>query len=126
MKWKGGNILLYVRESILAKFIDCDFPASASFYIEINLHKKWLLNCSYCPQKNNVCNHVDVITKTLDMYYGKYKNVFLSDFNGRTEETRIEYFCKSCNLNSLKDQPSCFKNSKKPSCIDLILTSKPK
>ena len=60
------------------------------------------------------------------MYYGKCKNVFLGDFNGRTEETRIEYFCKSCHLNSLKDQPSCFKNSKKPSCIDLILTSKPK
>ena len=69
---------------------------------------------------------MDVFTKTLDMYYGKYKNVFLGDSNGRTEETRIEYLCKSCNLNSLKDQLSCFKNFKRPSCIDLILTSKPK
>lgn len=69
---------------------------------------------------------MDVFTKTLDMYYGKYKNVFLGDSTGRTEETGIEYFCKSCNLSSLKDQLSCFKNSKRPSCIDLILTSKPK
>ena len=69
---------------------------------------------------------MDVITKTLDMHYAKYKNVFLGDFNERTEEAPMESFCKSCSLNSLKEQPSCFKNSRKPSCFDLILTSKPK
>ena len=37
-----------------------------------------------------------------------------------------ESFCESYNLTSLIKQPTCFKNLKKPSCIDLILTSKPK
>ena len=34
-------------------------------------------------------------------------------------------FCNSYNLNSLIKQPTCFKNPKNPSCIDLILTDKP-
>ena len=36
----GGGILLYVREDIPAKVIDCDFPTSESLFVEINLHKK--------------------------------------------------------------------------------------
>ena len=65
----GGGILLYVREDIPAKVIHCDFPTSESFYVEISLHmKKWPLNFSYNPRKNNIRNHLDGITKTLDTY----------------------------------------------------------
>ena len=35
-------------------------------------------------------------------------------------------FCKSYNLISIIKQPTCFKNPEKPSCIDLILTNRPK
>ena len=35
-------------------------------------------------------------------------------------------FCNSYNLNSLIKQPTCFKNPENPSCIDLILTNKPR
>ena len=35
-------------------------------------------------------------------------------------------FCESYNLTNLIKQPTCFKNLKKHSCIDLILTNKPK
>ena len=61
------------------------------------------------------------------MYYGNYKNVaFLGDFNAGIEETTMKSFCESYNLTSLIKQPTCFKNPEKPSCIDLILTSRPK
>ena len=74
----GGGILLYVSGYIPAKIIHCDFPTSQSFYVETSLHKKkWLLNCSYNLHKNNICNHLDVITKTLDTYYSKYVLFFL-------------------------------------------------
>ena len=35
-------------------------------------------------------------------------------------------FCNSYSLNSLIKQPICFKNTESPSCIDLILTNKPR
>ena len=121
----GDGILFYVCEDIPAKVIHCDFPTFESFYVETNLHKKkWPLNCSYSPHKNTICNHLDVIIKTLDTYYGKYENfVFLGNFN---EETPMKSFCKSYNLTSLIKQRTCFKNPEKHSSIDLILTNKPK
>ena len=123
----GGGILLYVREDIPAKVIDCDFPHAESCFVEINLHKKkWLINCSYNPHKNNIGSHLNVITKALDTYYGKYENVvFLGEFNAGIEETTMKYFCESYNLTNLIKQPTCFKNLEKPSCIDL-LTNRPK
>ena len=78
----GGGIFLYVREDIPLKVIHCDFPTSKMLFVEINLHKyKWLINYSYNPHKNSVGSHLNVITKTLDTYYGKCENiVFLGDF----------------------------------------------
>ena len=121
--------LLYVRgEDIPAKVIHCDFPTSESIFVEINLlKKKCLINFSYNPHKNNIGSHLNVITKALDMYYGKYENVvFLGDFNAGIEETTMKSFCESYNLTNLIKQPTCFKNPKKPSCTGLILTSRPK
>ena len=102
----GGGIFLYVRVDIPAKVIHCDFPTSKSFFVEINLHKKkWLINCSYNPHKNNTGSHLNVITKTLDTYYGKYENVvFLGDFNAEVEETTMKSFCESYNLTNLIKQ----------------------
>ena len=124
----GGGLLLYVREDIPAKVLHSDFPAAESFYAEIILHKKrWLINCSYNPHKNNICRHLEVVTKTLDSYYSKYENViFLGDFNAGVLETPMTSFCESYNLKSIIKQPTCFKNPEKPSCIDLILTNRPK
>ena len=112
---------------IPAKVIHCDFPTSESFFAEISLHKeKWLLNCSYNLQKNNICNYLDPITKTLGTYYGKYQNVvFLGDFNAGTEETPMKSFCEVYNLISLIKQPTCFKSTENSNCIDLILSLNP-
>ena len=124
----GGGLLLYVREDILAKVLQSDFPAAESFCAEIILHKKrWLINCSYNPHKNNIRRHLEVVTKTLDSYYSKYENViFLGDFNAGVLETPITSFCEPYNLKSVIKQSTCFKNPEKPSCIDLILTNRPK
>ena len=99
----GGELLLYVREDIPAKVLHSDFPAAESFYAKIIIHKKkWLINCSYNPHKNNICRHLEVVTKTLDPYYSKYKNViFLGDFNAGVLETPMTSFCESYNLKSI-------------------------
>ena len=104
------------------------FQLPKVFFVEINLHKKKLLiNCPCNPHKNNIGSHLNVITKALDTYYGKYENVvLLGDLNAGIEETTMKSFCESYNLIDLIKQPTCFKNPEKPSCIDLILTNRPK
>ena len=70
---------------------------------------------------------MNVISKTLGKYYGKYENVvFLEEFNAGIKETAMKSFFESYNLTNLIKQPTCFKNSEKPNCIDLILTNSPK
>ena len=63
-----------------------------TYQLKLNCYQ---LNCSYNLHKNNICNHLDVITKVLDTYYGKYENnVFLADFNAGTEETPVKSFLR--------------------------------
>lgn len=71
--------------------------------------KSWLIDYSYNTYKNNICRHLEVMTRTLDRYYSKYKNViFLGDFNTSVLEIPMTLFCKSYNLKSIVKQPSCF------------------
>ena len=122
----GGGILLHVREDIPAKILSHDFPSAESFFVEIILHKKkWLINCSYNPNKNNINNHLEIISKALDAFSTKYENIILpGDFNVCVDDEAMRNFCNSYNLNSLIKQPTCFKNPENPSYIDLILTNK--
>ena len=39
-------------------------------------------------------------------------------------EPSIDEFCQTYNLESIVNKPTCFKNPKNPSCIDLMLTNK--
>ena len=122
----GGGILLYVRDDIPAKILSHDFLSAESFFVETILHKKkWLINCSYNPNKNNIKNHLEKIGKTLDAFSTKYQNIILlGDFNVCVDDETMGNFCNSYSLNSLIKQLTCFKNPKNPSCIDLILTDK--
>ena len=120
----GGGILLYVREDISTKILSHDFPSAERFFVEIILHKKkWLINCSYNPHKNNINHHLETISRTLDTFSTKYENILLlGDFNTSVDDEAMKNVCSSYCLNSLIKQPTCFKNPENPSCIDLILT----
>ena len=124
----GGRIMLYVQEDIPSKLLSHDFPCVESFFVEINLYKKkWLINCSYNRHKINIENHLDIISRSLDTHSTKYENiVLLGDFNACVDDEDLQTFCKSDFFNSLIKQPPCFENPKSPSCIDLILTNKPR
>ena len=48
----GGCILLYIREDVPSTLLNSDMSIE-SFSIEINVRKKkWLLVCTYNPNKN--------------------------------------------------------------------------
>ena len=103
----GGGILLYICSYIVAsKLNSYIFPNDVeAFFIEIKKGKKWLICCSYNPNRIFVSRHVDHICKGIDTYSKKHENVLLmGDFNIELKETNMTKFC-----NQYKHKP-CMKN----------------
>ena len=65
-----------------------------AFFGEIHLYKKkWLVSCSYNPNKALIANHMAVLNKNIDIYTTKYHNLlFLGDFNAEFEDASIKHF----------------------------------
>ena len=62
----------------------------------------------------------------IDIYTTKYDNLlFLGYFSTGLEDGSIKSFCLAYSFTSVINKPTCYKNPKKPTCIDLILTSCP-
>ena len=121
---KGGGILLYIREGIPSRLLNSKFKTGIeTISVEINLRKrKWFLNCSYNPNKNLISNHLECLNRIMDEFSKNYDNViFLGDFNTCINDNAMKSFCSLNDLTSLIDQPTCYKNPDKPTCIDLIL-----
>ena len=52
--------------------------------------------------------------------------MLIGDINAEPTEATVSDFCKIYNLKHLIKDKTCFKNPTKPTCIDLIVTNKPK
>ena len=64
------------------------------------------------------------LPNSLDLHSCEYGKIsILCDFNVEIEEATTKSFCENYNLKSLIKQPTYYKNSDKPTCIDLILTN---
>ena len=62
-----------------------------------------------------------------DSYSSKNENfILIGDFNSEPKETIMKDFCESYNFKNLVKEPTCYKNPKNPSLIDLILTNCPR
>ena len=122
---KGGGILLYIRAYIPSKLIESKMTI---VFVEINLRKKkWLLCCSYNPKKSLISNHLQEIGKNLDLLSSKFDNyLLLGDFNAEPNEPAISDFCEIYNTKNITKEKTCFKNPENPTCIDLILTKRPR
>ena len=93
--------------------------------LNLKRKRKWLLNCSYNPEKNLISNHLQYLNRIMDEFSKNYGNViFLGDFNTCINNNAIT-FCFLNDLTSLIDQQTYYKNPHKPTCIDLILTNRP-
>ena len=119
----GGGILLDVREDIPSILLNTELLIEG-FCIEINIRKKkWLLVCTYNPNKNVISNHLEEIGKNLDNYSSKYDNfILLGDLNSEPAESAVRDFCQIYGCKNLIKDNTCFKNLEKPSSIDLIIT----
>ena len=62
----------------------------------------------------------------VDAFSTKYENILISgNFNTSVHDETIKDFCSCYCLKSLIEQATYFTNLENPSCIGLVLTSKP-
>ena len=125
----GGDIVLYLREDIPSNLLPTDEKSHIkSFNVEQNLrNEKWLISCSYNPNKTMICNHLDVLNTYLDLHSITYEKILiLVDFNIGVEGQHMKAFRDNYNLTSLIKQPTFYKNPINPTCIDLILSNTPR
>ena len=123
----GGGILLYVRKDIPSTLLNTELLIEG-FCIKINIRKKkWLLVCTYNQNKNLISNYLKETGENLDNYSSKYDNfILLGDLNSEPTESAVRDFCQIYDCKNLIKDNTCFKNPEKPSCIDLIITNRPK
>ena len=67
------------------------------------------------------------IGNNLDLLSSEYDNYLLIGyFNGEPNEPAISDFCEIYNTKNIIKEKTCFKNPENPTCIDLILTNRPR
>ena len=87
----------------------------------------WLLCCSYNPHKPLIADHLQKIQNVIDPLSQKYENMILmGDYNAEINEGSMSHFCQNYTLSNLIKTSTCYKNAENPTCIDLILTNKPR
>ena len=123
----GGGILPYIREDIPSKLILTKMTIEG-FFVKINLRKKsGFFAAHITPKKSLISEHLNKIGKSLDLLLSKYDNFMLiGDLNAEPTEAAVSDFCEIYNLKHLTKDKTCFKNPTKPTCIDLIVTNRPK
>ena len=78
-------------------------------------------------KKPLISKHLNEIGKNFDLLLYKYDNFMLmGDLNAEPTEVAVSDFCEIYNLKHLIKEKMCFKNPTKPTCIDLIVTNRPK
>ena len=103
---------MYVKEDIASNLVASEETPIEVVYVELILSKdKWLINSSFSPHKNLTSNHIDALTKALDLHSSKYgKIILLGDFNVAVDELYIRCFCDSYSLENSIKHPISYKN----------------
>ena len=79
----------------------------------------------YNPHKDTISYLLEHVGNALDKLLGNYDNILmLGDFNSSQAETSMKVFCETYNLENLIKDPTCFKNARNPTSIDLMLTNR--
>ena len=93
------------------------------FLLKLIYGGKWLVSCSYNPHNNNISNHLQTVSKSLDLLY----LLLVGDFNTERGENCMNdfymIFMMRYSLSSLIKEQTFDENSANPRGIDLILTN---
>ena len=76
-----------------------------------------------CPPSQSDQYFFDRLDNALDLY-SNYENILIvGDFNAQIGETCLDTFLYQHELKNVNKEPTCYKNSENPNCIDFILTN---
>ena len=110
-----GGILVYIRDDIRSRIIESEnLPSSfAGLVIELSFNlKKWLLICSYNPHRNNIKEHIRVLSRCLNQNIQKYENIILmGDYNAEINNASMQEFCESYFLENMVKKTNMFQKS---------------
>ena len=124
----GGGIMFFVRDDLPCKELKLhNLPKDIEgIFIEITIRKmKYLIMGAYNPHKDKISYFLKHVSKELDKLLPLYENIILlGDLNSTMSEKHMKDFCELYNLDNLIKGPTCFKNAKNPSSIDVMLTNK--
>ena len=74
-----------------------------------------------------ITENLNKIGKNLDLLSSKYDNFMLiGDLDAQRTESAVSGFCEISYLKHLIKDKTCSKNPTEPTCIDLIVTNRPK
>ena len=86
----------------------------------------WLLSGIYHPPSKSDQYFFDKLDNALDVY-SNYENILLvGDFNVQIGETCLDTFLCQHELEKVNKEPTCYKTSENPSCIDFTLPNNPR
>ena len=103
--------MVFVREDYLSRVLSLN-KSTESLFIELNFRKKkWLLCCTYNPNRNNISDQLDVLRRSIDLYSAEYEHfIIVGDFNTEVTQTSMKVFCDSYEFkNLIKDATCCRK-----------------
>ena len=121
--------MIYVRDDITSKMLSKHnvFEDIEDAFIQLNFRKcKWLLCATYREPSQNHNYFFDNIDKCL-VVYSTYERVALGcDFNAHVGGKLFDTFLYQYEITSINRNPTRYKNTNTPSCIDHMLTNSPK
>ena len=122
----GKGLCLYIKDNIVSKQLNShkENIAAETIFLEIMIRKrKWLIIGTYKPPSQNVFLFLENLSNNLFTYLKDYDNILLlGDFNMTPENTNLQHFTYSFNLENLIHEAACFKELL--SCMNLIITNR--
>ena len=121
-----GGVIIYVREDIPSKILERHkLPQDVEgMFVKLKCRKsKWMLFGTYYLPSQNHQYHSEALDKALDCYSSYDRIILIEHFNSEDHETCMETFLYQHNHENIVKKGTWFKNSSKPSTIELLLTN---
>ena len=127
----GGGVLIYVREDIPSDILikHRSLENVEAIFVEINLRKNRLLLVGTYHSTHKIYGTTDEtffneIGLALDVYSNRFDKFLLAgDFNVNADDDTLNEFMGDYSAKNLVKEPTCFKSTDNPSCIDLFITN---
>ena len=88
--------MVFVRVDIPSRVLSLN-KSIEPLFIELNFgKKKWLLYCTYNPNRSNISSHLDLLRRSLDLHSAEYEHcTIVGNFNTEVTQTSMKVFCDS-------------------------------